>query len=352
MSEEKEKVENTYQVEYASTGRASCKDKSCKGAIEKGSMRVGIVRANPFHEGTMTNWYHPKCCFATVSRMREGTKRLESKDQLEGYDGLKDADKKTIDELFSGAGEEKPTKKRKAPKKKKKADEDEEEEEEEEEEEPKKKKEKAEAKTSADDETLSEKFEVDSKFWNIDVNGNAITVQFGKIGNDGRTTTKTLADNKACIKEAKKLIAKKKKEGYEEAGSKKEEKDEEEEEEKTEKKEKKKPAKAKASKKKKAKKEEEEDEEEEEAEEKEEKEEKKASKATSDASAGKVHLESDSSSGGKFWEVWVEGSELSTRWGRLETDGQSNTKDFGTPEKAEKEKAKLIKQKTSKGYHA
>lgn len=54
----------------------------------------------------------------------------------------------------------------------------------------------------------------------------------------------------------------------------------------------------------------------------------------------------------KFWEVAVNGNTLSVRYGRIGTQGQSKDKDFSGSEDAEKEKAKLIKEKTGKGYVA
>jgi predicted DNA-binding WGR domain protein len=52
----------------------------------------------------------------------------------------------------------------------------------------------------------------------------------------------------------------------------------------------------------------------------------------------------------KFWEGSVAGSELTTRWGKLGTSGQSATKSFASADAADKELAKLVKQKRGKGY--
>ncbi|WP_416409121.1 WGR and DUF4132 domain-containing protein [Agrobacterium rosae] len=52
----------------------------------------------------------------------------------------------------------------------------------------------------------------------------------------------------------------------------------------------------------------------------------------------------------KFWEVFVSGVSLKIRYGRIGTHGQSKDKDFPTAEDAEKEKKKLVKEKTGKGY--
>ncbi len=52
----------------------------------------------------------------------------------------------------------------------------------------------------------------------------------------------------------------------------------------------------------------------------------------------------------KFWEVWLEGCDLTTRWGKIGTTGQEKTKPFPTPDKARKEYDKLSAEKTGKGY--
>jgi hypothetical protein len=55
-----EMATNTYVVEYAKTGRASCKNKPCKKkTIEKDSVRVGKVSPNPFSEGDTKTEYLP-----------------------------------------------------------------------------------------------------------------------------------------------------------------------------------------------------------------------------------------------------------------------------------------------------
>lgn len=54
----------------------------------------------------------------------------------------------------------------------------------------------------------------------------------------------------------------------------------------------------------------------------------------------------------KYWEVAVEGETLTVRYGRIGTDGQVKAKAFGDAAAAEKEKAKLVREKTGKGYVA
>ncbi|WP_254054118.1 WGR domain-containing protein [Singulisphaera sp. GP187] len=52
----------------------------------------------------------------------------------------------------------------------------------------------------------------------------------------------------------------------------------------------------------------------------------------------------------KFWEVSQEGSDMTTRYGKIGTKGQSTTKSFDNPEKAIAETAKMIAKKVKEGY--
>ena len=52
----------------------------------------------------------------------------------------------------------------------------------------------------------------------------------------------------------------------------------------------------------------------------------------------------------KFWQIEVDGAELTTTWGRIGTAGQRKTKSFDDAAKAATEAAKLIAEKTGKGY--
>lgn len=52
----------------------------------------------------------------------------------------------------------------------------------------------------------------------------------------------------------------------------------------------------------------------------------------------------------KFWEIGRAGAEVTTRWGRIGTEGQSKVKQFASEAKAEAEVAKQIRGKTGKGY--
>ena len=52
----------------------------------------------------------------------------------------------------------------------------------------------------------------------------------------------------------------------------------------------------------------------------------------------------------KFWEVWVEGSTLRSRYGKIGATGQTTVKDFASAENAEVAMTKAIAEKTKKGY--
>jgi len=52
----------------------------------------------------------------------------------------------------------------------------------------------------------------------------------------------------------------------------------------------------------------------------------------------------------KFWEVTVDDTTVTTRWGKIGANGQTKVEDFDDSTKAQKAADKLIKQKTGKGY--
>ena len=54
----------------------------------------------------------------------------------------------------------------------------------------------------------------------------------------------------------------------------------------------------------------------------------------------------------KFWEIAVDGVKLIVRFGRVGTKGQVQLKSFADEETALKEKEKLIREKTNKGYRS
>ena len=62
------------------------------------------------------------------------------------------------------------------------------------------------------------------------------------------------------------------------------------------------------------------------------------------------HFEFVGGSSAKFWEVRTSGADVTVRWGRLGTDGQSQTKTFADATAAIKQAEKQINQKLAKGY--
>ncbi len=64
----------------------------------------------------------------------------------------------------------------------------------------------------------------------------------------------------------------------------------------------------------------------------------------------KRYFEFSEGTSNKFWEVWREGSVVNTRYGKIGGHGQSTIKDEGSEEAAEKLWARLINEKTKKGY--
>jgi uncharacterized protein (TIGR02996 family) len=54
----------------------------------------------------------------------------------------------------------------------------------------------------------------------------------------------------------------------------------------------------------------------------------------------------------KFWEIELDGSSFTARWGKIGTQGQSKRQDFDSPAEAKREYDKLIASKLKKGYQA
>lgn len=53
----------------------------------------------------------------------------------------------------------------------------------------------------------------------------------------------------------------------------------------------------------------------------------------------------------KFWEVSQDGKDVHIRFGKIGANGQSTVKSFDDEDGATAEVAKLIREKTKKGYH-
>ncbi len=162
-----------------------------------------------------------------------------------------------------------------------------------------------------------------NKFWEITLDGSSFSTKYGKIGADGQETVKEWDDDDQAKKEYDKIIAKKVKEGYKAVGgggggakaAKKEVfEDEGDDEEETPK------PKAKAA-------------------------------AKSGGGNGKTrHFEFVEGSSSKFWEISLDGTSFSTKFGRIGTSGQESLKEWDSEEKAKKEYDKLVAEKVKKGY--
>ncbi|PRP81603.1 hypothetical protein PROFUN_01110 [Planoprotostelium fungivorum] len=111
---------NTYSVEYAKSARSACKNNKCKKKIEKDAVRIAKkYPSDRFAEGgTQTDWFHYNCIFDALKRARKDTKKIESEDDLEGFDGLADSDQALIRQCIevgeeTEASQDKPKEKKK-----------------------------------------------------------------------------------------------------------------------------------------------------------------------------------------------------------------------------------------------
>jgi DNA ligase-1 len=74
------------------------------------------------------------------------------------------------------------------------------------------------------------------------------------------------------------------------------------------------------------------------------------SKPLSASSSKPRHFEYVAGTSNKFWEVSQQGSNMTTRWGRIGSAGQSKTKTFADAQAAANAVAALIEEKTDEGY--
>jgi len=150
-----------------------------------------------------------------------------------------------------------------------------------------------------------------SKFWQIELDGESFTTTYGKIGTDGKSTTKSFDSAEKAQREYDKLVKQKTKKGYvlaDASGGAPAPKA------------KAKPAPAAA-----------------------------ATPAAAPA-GGPVRYEFEQGTSSKFWEIRLDGTDVVTTYGKIGSKGKSSTKSFGSAAAAQKEHDKLVKQKTKKGY--
>jgi predicted DNA-binding WGR domain protein len=77
---------------------------------------------------------------------------------------------------------------------------------------------------------------------------------------------------------------------------------------------------------------------------------KPAAKAKSSGKSTPRYFEFSEGTSNKFWQIWMDGTQVLTKYGRIGAAGSTTVKDFGTDEKATKEYDKLVNEKTKKGY--
>jgi len=152
-----------------------------------------------------------------------------------------------------------------------------------------------------------------NKFWEIELSGASFTTTYGKIGTSGQTTLKEHASAAAAKKQYDTLIAEKTKKGYKlvggggrTSGS----------------------AAAKPAAKPAA----------------------LTPAAAGPGTPGARYFELVEGTSRKFWEIKLDGESVTTRYGKIGTDGQTTEKELDGKSLAFKEYDKLIAEKTKKGY--
>jgi predicted DNA-binding WGR domain protein len=164
-----------------------------------------------------------------------------------------------------------------------------------------------------------------NKFWEIALDGSAFTTKYGKVGTDGQETVKEWDDDDKAKKEYDKLVAEKVKKGYKLVGN----------------------GGSAAAKPAAAKKPVFEDE----GDDEEETPKPKAKAASGGGGSGKArHFEFVEGSSSKFWEIALDGTSFSTKYGKIGTPGQETVKEWDSTDKAKKEYDKLVAEKVKKGY--
>ena len=184
------------------------------------------------------------------------------------------------------------------------------------------------------------------KFWEISLEGTSFTTTYGRIGTDGQMSMKEFDSADKAQREYDKLIAEKTKKGYElvdaatapaapaaaapapaPAAAKKssavfdDEGDDEEEAPKPAKKPVAPPPAPKP-----------------------------AAAASKSGDGGARYFEFVDGGSSKFWEIKLEGTSYTTRYGKIGTDGQVSMKEYDSEDKAKREYEKIIAEKTKKGY--
>jgi predicted DNA-binding WGR domain protein len=75
-----------------------------------------------------------------------------------------------------------------------------------------------------------------------------------------------------------------------------------------------------------------------------------ASGASKSGEEGARYFEFVDGASSKFWEIKLEGTSFTTRYGKIGTDGQQSLKEYDSDAKAKAEHDKLVAEKVKKGY--
>lgn len=94
IEEEDNGDEKPFCIDRAKQGRATCK--KCKQKCLTNELRIAKLVSNPFGSGKMKSWHHVDCIFEQFLKQKLTTKRIESSDDLDGWEALSDTDKQMI----------------------------------------------------------------------------------------------------------------------------------------------------------------------------------------------------------------------------------------------------------------
>ena len=94
MSDEEQTTEKPFFVDKAKQGRAACK--KCKDKCLVGNLRIAKLVPSPYGGGKMKHWFHVDCIFEQFLKQRPTTKRIESGDDVEGWEEISAEDQEAI----------------------------------------------------------------------------------------------------------------------------------------------------------------------------------------------------------------------------------------------------------------
>uniref|UniRef100_A0A2K6FA74 Poly(ADP-ribose) polymerase 1 n=1 Tax=Propithecus coquereli TaxID=379532 RepID=A0A2K6FA74_PROCO len=82
-----ESADKLYRVEYAKSGRASCK--KCSESIPKDSLRMAIMVQSPMFDGKVPHWYHFSCFWKVGHSIRHPDVEVDGFSELRWDDQQK-----------------------------------------------------------------------------------------------------------------------------------------------------------------------------------------------------------------------------------------------------------------------